>query len=255
MPLSTDVEMQAPWYDRLFQPVYRVKDAARYTGVHSVAVARWLRRGDSAWWDRERGLPLSYLELVEVAFATHFRSRGVPFDLIRNARQDVARHFGSSHPFAEVRFKNDGYRVLSDYYSRESERVELIDTLWVRRTHTAIVNIGDVSGPLDPSPVAEDSPGTESGVWFDLIEEKSSEFDYDFGLALTWYPEGKSSSVTIDPRMSFGDPAVGGISTWVIKGRWEAGESLEVLEDDYGLPGKALEDALRFEGVDVDFGR
>ena len=72
------------------------------------------------------GLPLSYLELVEVAFATYFRRMGIPFDKIRNARQDMARHFGSSHPFAEIRFKTDGYHVLLDYPPRETEPYSIV---------------------------------------------------------------------------------------------------------------------------------
>jgi uncharacterized protein (DUF433 family) len=255
MSLSNDIEVEAPWYNRLLQPVYRVKDAARYSGVHSAAVARWLRRGDPAWWDRAPGLPLSYLELVEVAFATYFRSMGVPFDMIRNARQDVARHFGSGHPFAEIRFKDDGYRVLLDYPLREIERYSIVDEVEFRRIPARVFSLTDVPETIVPGVADSDPPVMESGVWFDLIEEKSSEFDYEFGLALTWHPVGKNSSVTIDPRMSFGDPSVGGIPTWVIKGRWEAGESLDVLGYDYGLPGKAVEDALRFEGVDFDSGR
>ena len=252
MSLSNDIEVEAPWFNRLLQPVYRVKDAARYSGVHSAAVARWLHRGAPTWWDRAPGLPLSYLELVDVAFATYFRSMGVPFDIIRNARQNVARHFDSSHPFAEIRFKNDGYRVLLDYPIREIEPYSSVDEVEFRRIPARVFSLPDTIVSRAPDSY---SPVTEPGVWFDLIEEKSSEFDYELGLALTWHPVGKDSSVTIDPRMSFGDPAVGGIPTWVIKGRWEAGESLDVLGYDYGLPGKALEDALRFEGVDFDSGR
>ena len=254
MSLSNNIEVEAPWYNRLLEPVYRVKDAARYSGAHSAAVARWLRRGDPAWWDRAPGLPLSYLELVEVAFATYFRRMGIPFDKIRNARQDMARHFGSSHPFAEIRFKTDGYHVLLDYPPRETEPYSIVKVVELSGMSARVFRAYD-SETIVPDFDNSDPDVTDSGVWLDLIEEKSSEFDYEFGLALTWHPVGKGSSVTIDPRMSFGDPAVGGVPTWVIKGRWEAGEALDVLQYDYGLPSKALEDALRFEGVDFDGGR
>ena len=255
MPLSNDIQVQVPWYERLFEPVYRVKDAARYSGSHSAAVARWLRRGDPEWWDRAPGLPLSYLELVEVAFATYFRRMGVPFHMIRNARRGFARRFGSSHPFAEISLKTDGHRVLMDYPLRELESYPIVREVAFRALPLRALRAPAIPATFVPQDANSDPPVTESGVWFDLIEEKSSEFDYEFGLALTWHPVGKDSSVTIDPRMSFGDPAVGGVPTWVIKGRWEAGESLDVLRYDYGLSGEAVEDALRFEGVDFSSGR
>ena len=255
MSPSNTIAAEAPWYNRLVEPVYRVKDAARYSGAHSAAVARWLRRGDPTWWDRTPGLPLSYLELVEVAFATYFRRMGIPFDKIRNARQDMARHLNSRHPFAEIRFKTDGYRVLVDDPLAENERYSIVEVVELGRMSSRVFRVPADAEGIDLDFDRSDPAATDSGVWLDLIEKKSSEFDYEFGLALTWHPVGKGSSVTIDPRMSFGDPAVGGIPTWTIKGRWAAGESLDVLQADYGLPSKALEDALRFEGVDFGSGR
>ena len=255
MSIADNLRIEAPWYERLHEPVYRVRDAARYSGVHPSAVARWLHRGDPAWCGRAAGLPLSYLELADVAFATYFRRMGVPFDMIRNARRNVANHFGSNHPFAEISFKTDGHRVLMDSPRSEDERFPTVHNLEIDLLAVNTILISAGPGPSIPEAAASDPSVTDSGVWADLIEEKSSEFDYEFGLALTWHLGGRSSSVSIDPRMSFGDPAVAGIPTWVLKGRWDAGETLDVLSYDYGLPGKAVEDALRFEGVDFDSGR
>ena len=255
MSILDNVVVEAPWYNRLFEPAYLVKDAARYSGAHSAAVARWLRRGDLAWWDRARGLPLSYLELVEVAFATYFRSRGVPFGRIREARQDMARDLDSRHPFAEVKFRTDGYHFLVGYPQHEIGRRSMIRMLDSEQVSSRLFRVPTGAEGIAPAFDAPDAAATDSGVWSELIEEKSSEFDYEFGLVLTWHPAGRGSSVTIDPRMSFGDPSVSGVATWVIKGRREAGESLEFIQSDYGLPGRALEDALRFEGIDLESGR
>ncbi len=252
MSFSHDLLIEAPWHERLYEPVYRVKDAARYSGVHPTAVATWLRRGNPAWSDRARGLPLSYLELVEVAFATHFRRNGVPFALIRQARTDIARHFGSSHPFADANFRTDGYRILTDYPALGNGPHLAVGGVEIRTIVASRAWFSDAPELADDGSLDSRSIDLDAGVWFDLIEEKSSEFDYDFGLALTWHPRGRRSSVTIDPRMSFGDPAVSGIPTWTIKGRWEAGESLDALRYDYRLPGRVVEDALRFEGIDFD---
>ena len=255
MSLSNDIRELHPWYGRLLEPMYRIKDAARYSGARSAAVSWWLRRGDPEWWDRSPGLPLSYLELVDVAFATYFRRMGIPFDSIREARSHVAKRFRSNHPFAEISFKTDGHRILMEVSSREIQPNEIAGTV----EYVPIPSHRQV-GPETPrtgipSGVSSAPTVTEPDVWSNLIEKRASEFDYEFGLALTWHPVGRDSSVTIDPRMCFGDPAVDGVPTWVIKGRWEAGESLDILGDDYGLRNEAVEDALRFESVDIDRGR
>ena len=76
-------------------------------------------------------------------------------------------------------------------------------------------------------------------------------FDYEDGLAVRWHVAGKDSEVIIDPRIQFGAPSVDGVPTWAIKGRWEAGEDLADIADDFGISRALLRKALTFEGVDI----
>jgi len=64
---------------------------------------------------RERGKPLNYLELVEVAFVAFFRSSGFPMRRIRAARDYVAKTFAVEFPLAEYQFKTEGMYILMDY--------------------------------------------------------------------------------------------------------------------------------------------
>jgi uncharacterized protein (DUF433 family) len=59
----------------------------------------------------------------------------------------------------------------------------------------------------------------------------------------------------IDPQISFGAPAVSGTPTWVFKGRWESGESLNDIVEDFDIPEKLVRDALVFEGIKPDLSR
>lgn len=43
-----------------------------------------------------------------------------------------------------------------------------------------------------------------------------------------------------------------GVPTWAIKGRYNAGESLNDILDDFGITQEQAEDALRFEGIDLE---
>jgi uncharacterized protein (DUF433 family) len=95
--------------------------------------------------------------------------------------------------------------------------------------------------------------GNKSGqlAWKSIIGDRFKEFDYEDGLAVRWHVAGKSSAIVIDPRIRFGAPSVAGVPTWAIKGRWEAGEPLDVISDDFDLEPGIVRDALAFEGVKV----
>ena len=210
----------APWYQRLFLPAYRVRDAARYAGAHPRTVAAWHYGGNPVLPGRERKQPLSYMELVEVAFVSYFRRAGVPLNQIRKAREYVASNFETAHPFTEYRFKTEGHHILMDYFKIDVNR------------ESGKIIVADAAGQL---------------AWTNLMGDRFAEFDYELDLALTWHPAGRDSAVKIDPRIAFGEPIADGIPTFVIKGRWTAGESIEEIEEDFGISQEVIRDALRFE--------
>ena len=84
------------------------------------------------------------------------------------------------------------------------------------------------------------------------MSERFHQFDYDCGIALVWHLDSGRSPVVIDPRVSFGAPSVSGVPTWTLKGRWDAGESVAEIREDFGLSEEEVDFGLRFEGVDLD---
>ena len=82
-----------PWRRRLYLPAYRIRDAARYSGVAAQTVTHW-HHGDGrlgpALPGHQKRRHLSYLQLVEVAFVATFRMLGVPLQRIRRARAYAA---------------------------------------------------------------------------------------------------------------------------------------------------------------------
>ena len=137
--------------------------------------------------------------------------------------------FKSEFPFAEYRFKKEGKNLLLDYTQFDAE--------------------GGGGKYLD---------ATKGGqlVWERFVGRRLQEFTYeDGGIAITWRVAGTKSPVVIDPRISFGTPTVGGIPTWVIKGRWEAGESIPDIASDFGLKKLDVRKALAFEDIKPDLKR
>lgn len=225
MSSATRTELQLqPWYRRLFLPSYRVSEAAAYTGAHANTIANWHYRGKPVLPGRERGKPLNYLELVEVAFVSFFRSIGFPMRRIRAARDYVSKTFAVEFPLAEYQFKTEGMYILMDYNQFDPD------------PNLDQIIVADKAGQL---------------AWTSLIGDKFAEFDYEFELAMRWYPAGRDSLVVIDPRVSFGAPVVHGLPTWVVKGRWNAGESVEEISEDFDIPEGAVKDALAFEQITI----
>lgn len=220
--------LEEPWKRRLTLPAYQVKDAARYAGVSPQTVLNWQKNvsnSGSILSVRDKGKPLSYLQLVELAFVSALRELGVKLDDIRGARDYMAQKFKVEFPFAQLQFKTDGQDILMELpkFERGSLKDKLIK-----------VNKGGQT------------------TWTEIIGNKFEEFDYLKGLAIRWKPVGKNSPIEIDPRISFGAPAVFGVATWAIKGRWEAGENVDDIADDFSITPDSVYKALEFEGININ---
>ena len=232
-----------PWRRRLYLPAYTVSDAARYSGITPQTVSNWSHRPLSSaspvLSGRRPHAHLSYLELVEVAFVAVFRRVGVSLTAIAQTREYMQTTFSSEYPFSEYIFKTDGVSMLLNL-SEWDEVPELNEVVmpddgdrlaWER--DMIVANVGGQLG------------------WEKMMTDRLAEFDYEYNLALVWHVAGRSSPVKIDPRLSFGAPTVSGVPTWVLKGRWNAGESLEDIVEDFGVDRAAIVGGLEFEGATI----
>lgn len=221
------------WRSRLYVPNYRIREAARYAHLSSQTVAKWHSKPGSNRKStlsvKAQGASLSYLQLIEVAVVSSFRKAGVTLKKIAAAREYLAKQLEAEFPFAEYRFKTDGKDLWMDYAQFEASAGD--------KTLLAASQGGQLA-------------------WSDIIG-RLQEFDYENedGLAIRWHLAGRDESVIIDPRIQFGAPSVEGVATWAFKGRWEAGEDIDEMADDFGIANVDVLAALRFEGIDADAGR
>jgi len=224
VPSMTDMTLVEPWQRRLYLPAYAVAEAARYARTSPQTVAYWLdgRGSDPVVAGKERGKPLSYLQLVEVAIVAAFREAGVTLPKIRAAHTYLAQILEVEHPFARRRLQTEGVHVLMDL--REIDQAVELGRLVVADRH----------GQL---------------TWKALIGDRFAEFDYERDIATVWHVAGRDAAVEIDPRRGFGAPAVRGVPTWAIRGRFRAGESIEDICADFVLERREVEQALAFEGA------
>ncbi len=227
------------WRKRLYLPAYRVGEAARYAGVSHQMVSYWLRgirTQQPKLSERSSWQGLSYYELVEVAFVATFRKLGVSLKRIREARAYAAEALESEYPFVQHRWLTEGPRVMLD--------MKALD--WPKARGAAYAS-GKTAAA---GPIVLGQGG--QAAWSGKVRERFAEFDYEDGIAVVWHLAGRESLVIIDPRMSFGTPTVGGLPTWVLKGRWEAGEGIEAIIADYRLTEEEIRDGFVFEGVALE---
>jgi uncharacterized protein (DUF433 family) len=208
-----------PWRQRLVLPAYQVAEAARYADISAQTVAAWHNPSKKVLSKKESRAKLSYLQLVEVAVVAAFRKANIPLKEIRAARDYIQDQLKSSHPFAEYKFKRYGKSLFTDYVAEG-------------RRHLMKAN---QAGQL---------------AWEELVGPLLKEFEYEHeGVAIRWHVAGSDSPIIIDPRISFGAPSVKGVPTWIIKGRFDAGERDSQIAEDFNLQVAAVREALKFEGV------
>ena len=211
------------WRERLDVPCYPLKTAAALSKTRTGNISYWLR-GSS---DGEPVIPgytprfnLSWLQMVEVAFVSAMRRSGLSLQRIRRAKEYLAQAYKVDYPFAQIRLKTDGAHVLKNADASEGGPGVLV--------------VADKRGQL---------------AWELILSEGYRQFDYEKGLALVWYPDGRNRLITMDPRVAFGMPAVKGVPTGVLAGRFTAGEDIRMISDDFGLSVGMVIQALAFEGA------
>lgn len=224
--MARKATVKEPWKPRLFIPTYQVQEAARYARTSPQTIRHWQEGDDlirAAVSNRDPRAALSYLQLIEVAVVAAFRKAGIKLPVIRAARNYLATKFQKEFPFAQYDFQTSGRDILLDYakVDKKSGKGMLID-------------LG----------------GGGQMVWTEIVGALLKDFDYDKSIALRWHVAGAGQPIIIDPRVSFGAPNVKGVPTWVVKGRWESGERLDDIADDFSITEKLVKDALIFEGID-----
>lgn len=218
-PLGRNVHT-GDWRERLYLPTYQVKAAASLVSVTSQTVRNWQKESPegTALGRRESGVSLSYMQLQELAIVSTMRKLGVKLPKIRIARDYLARELHTTFPFADERVKSDGQDVL--------------------------LQIRDQLGAAGETLVVASAHGQYA--WAEIIGRRFDQFEYEKGVALKWHLS-QDGRVVIDPRISFGAPAVRGVPTWVLRGREKAGESIEEIAEDYSLNADDVRSALAFE--------
>ena len=206
----------------MYLPNYQIGEAARYAHISAQTVAAWHKGADDrrTLSSKEHRAALSYMQLIEVAVVAAFRRAGIKLRDIKAARAYVSQVLRKEFPFSEYEFKTNGKDLIIDH--------EHVDGKNKGKGKLLLANRG---GQL---------------AWREIVGTLN-DFEYGDGIAIRWRVGGKSSPVIIDPRIAFGAPTVAGTPTWIIKGRRDAGETIEDISEDFGIKRAEVRKAIEFE--------
>ena len=216
-------------------PTYTVADAARILRMPSATLRSWLfgREYETAEGARKftRLIEppsdalgrLSFKNLIEAHVLRALRTKhGVPMRAVRRALDYAQKECGIDRLLIHEQLKAAPGRLFLDEYGT---LVELPQggQLALRQVFAAHLER--------------------------VLYDSSSHLPLRF---FPWFPvesERGKTTITLDPRLSFGDPVTSrhAIRTAIIAARYEAGETIRDLADDYELKDAEIEDAILFE--------
>jgi uncharacterized protein (DUF433 family) len=162
------------------------------------------------------GAFLSFTNVVEAHVLSGLRRKHeLKLDAIRTAVRYVHERLQVEHPLAMEQFKTDGVSLFVERFGR-------------------LINASR-DGQL---------------AMRDVLAAYLERIEYGDGRAIRFFPLLRDAAprvIVVDPRRAFGRPTIAGTSIPVtdIRGRFDAGDSIEALAGDYDLRTDQIEEALR----------
>lgn len=213
-------------------PTYSIGEAARYLRIPAGTVRAWTAGRRYPTSDGKRffaplisvpeGKPrlLSFTNLVEVHVLRAIRKQhNIQLDKVRAALDFIEDQFQLAHPLAYEKFRTDGVNLFIERYG----------------------NL--INASRDGQILLKDALNAH----LERVEPDDS------GLAIRLYPftraheEANPRFVVIDSRIAFGRLVITGtgIPSSLITERYQAGDSIDDLAEDYECDRLAVEEAIR----------
>ena len=213
-------------------PLYTVAEAARFLRLPASTVRAWAFgqgykvKGESRRFQPvistadPKGRRLSFVNLVELLVLAAIRKEHhVELKQVRSAVEFLRKKYPSAHPLADNDFQTNGLDLFVEKYGK-------------------LLNISR-DGQIAMKEVIQQ--------YLRLVERDASGVPFKLHLPRRDDAPEPMAAVVIDPERGYGRPVLDGrgIRTEVVVERFQAGESIASLADDYGLSAETVEDILR----------
>lgn len=215
-------------------PAYGLAEAAYYLGIPVATLRSWVLGRDYPVADGTKHFApiieiadhklkrLSFINLIEAHVLTALRrEHAIHLPKVRKAVTYLRNQLQSRHPLADQQFETDGLNLFIKKYGQ-------------------LINITQ-EGQLAMRSVLQS--------FLKRIKRDAQGMPAKLYLFTRRGEIGEPLAVVVDPTVSFGRPVLEGtgIPTAILAERFKAGDSPEVLADDYGRPKQEIEEAIRYE--------
>jgi uncharacterized protein (DUF433 family) len=212
---------------RMARGIFTLRETASYLGVPKSTIHDWARPAGASrplitcFPRRGTQATVPFIGFAEAYVLSAFRRAGVPLQRIRPAVDALSTTIGIEHALASKRLYTDGAEVLFDYATERDEH-DLLELVVVR------------TGQHQFSEVVRDYL-------------KRITYGNDGWASRLRLPSYQRAEVVVDPKIAFGLPLVvhGGARVEDLVGRFNAGDSLADIADDFGVPADEVEDVIR----------
>jgi uncharacterized protein (DUF433 family) len=211
--------------DFLNEGVYTYKDVARLLRTKPQTIRRWVegytlkRRVEDGFREsplrtnRPLDKTVTFRELIELRIVAKARELNVSLKEIVDTALELEKKLGS-FPLAQANLRTDGKQIIQQ------------------------VSADHWQQPSSGQKICE------------FIDSFSNSLSYDeSGSANSWTVEGTNNIVVLTPTHLMGEPRISGrrISTWMLYCGNKAGDSAELLADNYDLTIEEVQAAIEFE--------
>jgi uncharacterized protein (DUF433 family) len=198
-------------------PNYSFAEAAHYLRLKQGDIRRWV--GNDVV--RASGKGLSFFNLLELHTLKGLRrGTGLPMQRIRRALIEFSAMENSAHPLLDPRLETDGLHLFlhdGDAYFNLNQS-------------------GQMGLPQILSTYLKRIDRFESGemIFFPFIASEDAD---------------EPRTIQMAPQIAFGRPVIAntGITVEVIAGRFRARDTVSDLAEEYGVPSRLIEEAIRLE--------
>jgi uncharacterized protein (DUF433 family) len=225
--------------NRFEVPLYTVTEAAVALGVPVTTFGTWVRdyerhpKDRRAWggdaivtsFPTSQRMPsIPFIGLAEGMVLAAIRQSGVPMQRIRPALEQLSKDIGIEHALASRSLYTDGAELLYDYSKKNSRK-----------------NLDDIQDLVEIR--------RQQRVFVPIVASYLRRIDYgrDGYAKLIRLPGFDRANVVADPSRAFGQPIFshGAATIRDVLERFWAGDDIESVSAEFGVPASEIEDVLR----------
>lgn len=209
--------------NRFEDGLYSKREVASYLDIPPATLGRWAGSPHLVTTVANRGWGASvpFVGLAEAYTLKAFRAAGVSLQRIRPALAALDAEFGLGYALASQRLFTDGAEVLFDYATHSDSEDDIRDLVIVRRSQPVFADVVE-----------------------DYLKRVQFRDSYASVIPVLGFAD---AGLVVDVSRGFGQPVFedGGARLSDVVSLFTAGESLDVVSEEFGLPRQRIEAALR----------